>query len=109
MEIKDIFTAIIISRNTYKRYVIQASVMLYQHIQISFISNVSPEEILSKRLSGTGILYIYMVLKPMMTSSNGNIFRVTGPLCGEFTGHRWIPRIKASDAELCSFLSSVPE
>ena len=25
----------------------------------------------------------------MMTSSNGNIFRVTGPLCGEFTGHRW--------------------
>ena len=28
----------------------------------------------------------------MVTSSNGNIFRVTGPLCGEFTGHRWIPR-----------------
>ena len=28
----------------------------------------------------------------MMTSSNGNIFRVTGFLCGEFTGHRWIPR-----------------
>ena len=26
-----------------------------------------------------------------MTSSNGNIFRVTGPLCGEFTGHWWIP------------------
>ena len=30
----------------------------------------------------------------MMTSSNGNIFRVTGPLCGEFTGNRWIPPIK---------------
>ena len=28
----------------------------------------------------------------MMTSSNGNIFRVTGPWCGEFTGDRWIPR-----------------
>ena len=27
----------------------------------------------------------------MMTSSNGNISRITGPLCGEFTGHRWIP------------------
>ena len=27
----------------------------------------------------------------MMTSSNRNIFRVTGPLWGEFTGHRWIP------------------
>ena len=30
-----------------------------------------------------------------MTSSNGNIFRVTGHLCGEFTGPRWIPRTKA--------------
>ena len=28
------------------------------------------------------------------------IFRVTGYLCGEFTGLRWIPRTKASDAEL---------
>ena len=26
------------------------------------------------------------VLDIMMTSSNGNIFRATGPLCGEFTG-----------------------
>ena len=36
----------------------------------------------------------------MMTSSNGNIFRVTGHLCGEFPGDRWIPRTKAIDAEL---------
>ena len=36
----------------------------------------------------------------MMTSSNGSIFRVTGHLCGEFTGPLWIPRTKASDAEL---------
>ena len=35
-----------------------------------------------------------------MTSSNGNIFRVTGHVCGEFTGSRWIPRTKAGDAEL---------
>ena len=27
----------------------------------------------------------------MMTSSNGNIFRVTGHLCGEFTSDRWLP------------------
>ena len=27
-----------------------------------------------------------VVLHDMMTSSDGNIFRVTGPLCGEFTG-----------------------
>ena len=36
----------------------------------------------------------------MMSSLNGNIFRVTGHLCGEFTGPRWIPRTKASDAEI---------
>ena len=44
-----------------------------------------------------------------MTSSIGNIFRVTGPLCGEFTGDRWIPFTKASDGELWCFLWSAPE
>ena len=39
----------------------------------------------------------------VITSSNGNIYRVTGPLCGEFTGHRWFPLAKASDAELWCF------
>ena len=38
-----------------------------------------------------------------------NIFRVTGHLCGEFTGHRWIPLTKASEAELWCFLWSAPE
>ena len=51
----------------------------------------------------------YYPMNHMMTSSNGNIFLVTGPLWGEFTGHRWIPLTKASDAELWCFLSSVPE
>ena len=42
----------------------------------------------------------------MMTSSNGNFFHVTGHLCGEFTGLRWIPHTKASDAVLwCKRLS----
>ena len=45
----------------------------------------------------------------MVTSSNGNIFRVTGPLCGEITGHRWISLTKASDAEPWYFLWSAPE
>ena len=49
------------------------------------------------------------IYRIMMTSSNGNIFRVTGPLCGEFTGHRWIPLTKASDAELWCFLWSTSE
>ena len=55
-------------------------------------------------LSGDGIKFWSRVCRPhlkdqhnwqaMMTSSNGNIVRVTGPLCGEFTGHRWIPGVK---------------
>ena len=45
----------------------------------------------------------------MMTSSNGNIFRVTGHLCGAFTGPRWMPHTKASDAELWCLLWSTPE
>ena len=45
----------------------------------------------------------------MMTSSNGNVFRVTGQLWGEFTGDRWIPLTKASDAELWCFLWSASE
>ena len=40
----------------------------------------------------------------LMTSSNGNFFRVTGPLCGEFAGRRWIPHTRASGAELWCFL-----
>ena len=44
----------------------------------------------------------------MMASSNENIVRVTGSLCGEFPGHRWIPFTKASDAELWCFIWSVP-
>ena len=45
----------------------------------------------------------------MMTSPKWNIFRVTGLLCGEFTGYRWIPRTKASDLELWCFLWSAPQ
>ena len=45
-----------------------------------------------------------------MTSSNGNIFHVTGPLWwGESSSHRWIRLTKASDMELWRFLWSAPE
>ena len=36
-------------------------------------------------------------------------FSVTGPVCGEFTGHRWISLTKVSDVELWCFLWSVLE
>ena len=51
----------------------------------------------------------FCMIASMMMSSNGNIFRVTDHLCGEFTGHRWIPHTKASDTELWCFLWSASE
>ena len=48
-------------------------------------------------------LYSVIATIFMMTSSNGNIFRATGPLCGAFTGHRWIPLTKANDAGALKF------
>ena len=45
----------------------------------------------------------------MIVSSNGNIFRVTGPLWVESTAHRWIPHTKASDVKLWCFHWTAPE
>ena len=45
----------------------------------------------------------------VMTSSNGNIFRVTDLLWGESIGLCWILLTKASDAELWCFLWSAHE
>ena len=47
--------------------------------------------------------------KFIMTSSNENVFRLTGPLWGESTGHQWIPLAKASNAELWYLLRSAPK
>ena len=44
-----------------------------------------------------------------MTSPNGNCFRVTDHLCGEFTDLRWIPRTKASDAGFDVFFDLRPD
>ena len=50
----------------------------------------------SYRTCGGGVFkfYIYWMhhhYYTMMTSSNGNVFHITGHLCQEFTGHWWIP------------------
>ena len=54
--------------------------------------------------TNTVLLTLYLVIgtRMMMTSSNGNIFRVTGPWWGKSTSDRWIPLTRASDAELWS-------
>ena len=48
------------------------------------------------RFGFSGICKCIIVPVAMMTSSNGDIFRVNGHLGGEFTGHRWISYTKAS-------------
>ena len=52
-------------------------------------------------------LFSPLCFRFMMMSSNENVFRVTGDLCGGI--HQWIPLTKASDTELWGFLWSAPE
>ena len=65
----------------------------YHHANFIVIDAVS-----NNKNSNMTILSFSEMQPCMMTSSNGNICRVTGPLCGEFTCHRWIPLTKTSDA-----------
>ena len=74
-----------------------------------FILNQGPDVRVRKKPSKVWNLLEWLsqncfLFPVMMTSSNGNIFRVTGHLCGKFTGPRWISRTKASDAELWCLL-----
>ena len=75
-----------------------AAILLRQHIQSA-----------NTRHQRTKIIHVTFSHWPlrdvivnvyMITSSNGNIIRVTGASWGEFTCHRRIPLTKASDAEL---------
>ena len=60
-----------------------------------FSSPISPAGAINARELGASKITLvalpdeYRYPQYMMTSSDGNIFRVNGPLCGEFTGHRW--------------------
>ena len=72
-------------------------------VWLSLISQLTSFEIADDISQDVIALHMSII----MTSSNGNIFRVTGPLCGEFTGHRRIPLTKASDAELWCLFSLI--
>ena len=81
----------------------QFATRVHKLFYISQISTVQPLEFGMKRWFHSTLYWArdyFSILDEMvyimMTSSNGNIFRVTGHLCGEFTGPRWIPRTKAS-------------
>ena len=53
--------------------------------------------------------YAYNTQRTMMTSSDGNVSHVIGPLWGETIGHRRSPLTKASDTGLWDFLWSALE
>ena len=76
------------------------------YLQCSFLSRIVSQITLDMRCGFTifyqpfWIMTSYQESLLMVTSSNGNIFCVTDPLCGEFTSHRWSPRTKTNDTEL---------
>ena len=63
---------------------------------MEFILTISPKQVpqphqgAGVQMSTTGP-YNNTTCHDMMTSSNGNVFRVNSPLRGKFIGHRWIP------------------
>ena len=51
---------------------------------------------------------VILIFQYMMTSSNGNIIRVTGHLFGEFTGHWWIALTKPAMRSFDVFIDLRP-
>ena len=89
------------------------------HTYISYSFGItSTGDIISLLIASeiTGKLYRFKTTKltifpgmhksTMMTSSNGNLFCVTGHLCEEFTGHRWIPHKGQWRGAWCSLWSA---
>ena len=54
--------------------------------QTSVVCQTKVPILILPKKNGFPSIHISPSFYDMMTSSNGNIFRVTGPLCGEFTG-----------------------
>ena len=86
--------------NTYCRYYLLRHVTRY---------TLALEQIiilwfLCKRVTALTSIINVLSNEPMMTSSNGNIFRVSGHLCREFPGHRWIPHTRVSDETMFSLI-----
>ena len=65
---------------------------------------------LLKRLADYVISYDQMIVSEWYHDDviKWKNFPLTCPVCGELTGHRWIPHTKASDAELWCFFCICP-
>ena len=95
--------------NTTKHYIIVSIILATNCTQIPLIRvdpilfSVQLNISINMRKVRNKLWLDFLIWYNMMTSSNGNIFRDTGHLCGEFTGHGLIPHTKASDAKLWCF------
>ena len=65
--------------------------------------NVYHNKVIQRLVHRGQFLQLFLISKTLTTSSNGNIFRITGPLWGESTGDQWIPLTNSSDAGLWCF------
>ena len=86
-KLKEIFdqnTKMLFRENAFEKVVCKRSALLFR------TQCVKPVNMASQSNTGCDICLLFPFSLThracMMTSSNGNIFRVTGPLCGEFTG-----------------------
>ena len=77
------------------------------HIVFIFLIIIWTESTKQSYVHGIGIQSqtVIKLSLLMMTSSNGNILRATGPLWGESTDDRWIPLTKASGVAVKYILS----
>ena len=100
---------------------IEAQQPLWQVWLSNYIQNKVWDEITFScpNLDGTSVQVLWisnppsfiahMICYPMLTSSNGNVFRVAEPLWRESTGHRCIPLSKVVTGSFDCFLWSAPE
>ena len=101
-----VYGHVILSRKG-KYYPLESSLLRLLIIRIMIISIIVETSVPLRSYWLTAMqlpISLHLVFK--VTSSNENIFRVTVPLYREFSGHRWIPLTKASDAALWCFLWS---
>ena len=104
-----LWSGLVVPLNDTKWLVAVTALYGLDHAMLLSVVCDNPTRTTSLQVCVAGPRLQWQLLHCMMTSSNWNIFRVTGHLWGEFTGHRWIPLAKISDAALWCFLWSVPE
>ena len=80
---------------------VPSAVMSVSQVEMSEPGSMNNENwragsIISGWLTWMSLRKFKSICMNMMMSSNGNIFHVTGHLCREFTGDRWIPCTKDS-------------